>query len=355
MEEFFDADSARRAVSSLIERINANNPRICLRSATISVLCSHFERCELAQGNTWRSYSTKKCYAGHLKRWIVPQWGKYELQNIKTMEVESWLRRLPLAKGSCAKIRGVMSVLFNHACRYELFDRNPIQMVRQGAKRKKTPCVLTPAEIRVLTDGLAIRERTLALLAASTGLRQSELFGLKWSDINFTEATMNVTRSIVCGVVGPCKTESSQMPVPIHPGHTRSPGEMEGTSTLPQTKRLGFRERLPPWPPAVLGAGDLAEVHPTQGARTWNRKEVRMAHLPAHVLDSFEMCRHRVQGDAGTFAALFTAIDTRSLYPGNYAGEASCPSGGHVACLFFPSGIANACVVLNARNQQPYI
>jgi integrase len=156
VEEFVDADSARRAVASLVEKINGDNPRISLRTITMSALCSHFERCELAQGNTWRSYSTKKCYAGYLKRWIVPQWGKYELRNIKTIEVESWLRRLPLAKGSCAKIRGVMSVLFNHACRYELFDRNPIQLVRQGAKRKKTPCVLTPAEIRVLADGLAV-------------------------------------------------------------------------------------------------------------------------------------------------------------------------------------------------------
>jgi integrase len=78
-----------------------------------------------------------------------------------------------------------MSVLFNHACRYELFGSNPIHLVRQGAKRKKTPCVLTPAEIRALADGLANRERTLVLLAASTGLRQSELFGLKWGDINF--------------------------------------------------------------------------------------------------------------------------------------------------------------------------
>jgi integrase len=57
----------------------------------------------------------------------------------------------------------------------------------------------------------------LVLLAASTGLRQSELFGLKWGDINFAEGTMNVTRSIVCGVVGPCKTESSKKPVPIYP------------------------------------------------------------------------------------------------------------------------------------------
>jgi integrase len=51
----------------------------------------------------------------------------------------------------------------------------------------------------------------------STGLRQSELFGLKWGAIDFSQGTMNVTRSIVYGVVGPCKTESSQKPVPVHP------------------------------------------------------------------------------------------------------------------------------------------
>lgn len=41
----------------------------------------------------------------------------------------------------------------------EKLVRNPIQLVRQGAKRKKTSCDLTPVEIRVLADGLAIRER----------------------------------------------------------------------------------------------------------------------------------------------------------------------------------------------------
>jgi integrase len=113
--------------------------------------------------------------------------GKLELRNVRTIEFESWLRRLPLAKGSCAKVRGVMSVLFNHACRYEFFDRNPIRLVRQGAKRKAAPNVLTPDEIKTLIDGSAIRERMLVLLAASTGLRQSELFGLQWRDINFAD------------------------------------------------------------------------------------------------------------------------------------------------------------------------
>jgi integrase len=110
-----------------------------------------------------------------------------------------------------------MSVLFNHAWRHEFFDRNPIRLVRQSAKRRKVPNVLTPAEIKSFLDSLALRERTLVLLAASTGLRQSELFALKWDDIDFAHGTMNVTRAIAYGVVDKCKTKASQKPVPVHP------------------------------------------------------------------------------------------------------------------------------------------
>src|SRR5579859_7452484 len=167
------------------------------RSITMAQLCDHFEQRELARDNTWRSYATKKTYHAYLTPWIRPHWRHFELVEIRTIQVESWLRTLPLAKSSCAKIRNLMSVLFDHACRYELFDRNPIYLVRQRAKRRRAPTVLTPTEIKALVDSLSIRERTLVLLAVSTGLRQSELFGLKWGDIDFCQGTMNVTRSIV--------------------------------------------------------------------------------------------------------------------------------------------------------------
>jgi integrase len=215
--QYSDADSARKAVTGLLAEINSDDlPRGPL-PMTVAEVCDHFDQRELTKDNTWRSYSTKKTYKAYLKRWIIPEWGALDLSGVRTIEVESWLRRLPLAKSSCAKIRGLLSVLFNHACRYELFDRNPIRLVRQGAKRRSAPSVLTPAEIKALLGGLNLRERTLVLLAASTGLRQSELFGVKWCDIDFAQHTMNVVRSIVYGVVGPCKTESSQKPVPVHP------------------------------------------------------------------------------------------------------------------------------------------
>src|SRR6516162_6868727 len=217
IERYPNETAARSAVTVLLAEINSEKARIRTRSITVAQLCDHFEQRELAKDNTWRSHATKKTYQAYLNRWVRPHWRQHELAEVRTIQVESWLRRLPLAKSSCAKIRNLMSVLFNHACRYELFDRNPIHLVRQSATRRRTPAVLMPAEIKALVDSLSIRERTLVLLAVSTGLRQSELFGLKWGNIDLAGKTMNVTRSIVYGVVGSCKTESSQKPVPVHP------------------------------------------------------------------------------------------------------------------------------------------
>ena len=217
VEEYVNSEAVRESVKVLIARPGPAIRQMTPVAMTVGELCQHFQQRELVQDDNWRSYSTRRNYYFLLKCWIVPHWGKHELSEVRTIEVESWLRGLARARSTCAKIRNLMSVLFNHACRYELFDRNPIKLVRQSAKRRAAPNVLNPAEIKLLLDNLPLRERTLVLLAASTGLRQSELFALKWGDIDFSQGIMNVTRSIAYGIVGRCKTEASQKPVPVHP------------------------------------------------------------------------------------------------------------------------------------------
>ena len=88
-----------------------------------------------------------------------------------------------------------MSVLFNHAIRYEWLEqgKNPITLVRQSTARQKTPEVLDPQEIQNLLLHLELPYHLMVLLAATTGLRRSELFALKWDDIDFTDRTINVT------------------------------------------------------------------------------------------------------------------------------------------------------------------
>jgi integrase len=115
-----------------------------------------------------------------------------------------------------------MSILFNHARRHDFIGHNPISLVRQSAKRRTAPDVLLPSEIKRLLSSLRTRERTLVLLAAGTGLRMSELFGLKWLDVDFARKEVSVLRSIVKQTVGSCKTEASQKPVPLDPHLVRT-------------------------------------------------------------------------------------------------------------------------------------
>jgi integrase len=208
--------SARNAVVGLRREINLNDVRIKRESIKLADLSRHFQQRELADRNPRIAYSTKKAYAGYLEKWIEPRWGEYSLLEIRAVEVESWLKSLNRAPGTRCKIRNVMSLLFNHARRHDLCDRNPIQWVRQSAKRRATPDILTRDEVQGLLANLRFRERTLVLLAVTTGLRRSELFALKWKDVDFHAKQIHVTRSIVQNVVGICKTESSQKPVPAH-------------------------------------------------------------------------------------------------------------------------------------------
>ena len=215
VEQLADEAAARQATSALRLVFNRGDAWLKTRSTTVSDLVSHYRERELDPDTVWKTHSTKVTYEGYLNKWILPRWERYPLMRINAGEVELWLRSLPLARSSCAKIRNLMSVVFNHGIRHDICDRNPIQLVRQSAKRKAVPAILSASEVQRLLAVLGIRERTLVLLAFGTGLRMSELFGLKWHDIDFRRNQISVTRSIVFQVVGPCKTKASQKPVPL--------------------------------------------------------------------------------------------------------------------------------------------
>jgi integrase len=148
IEEYADSEAVREAFRSLIAKSSSGVLDVRPTTMTIGDLCQHFRQRELLQDDHWRSYSTRKNYSFLLKRWIIPRWGEFELGEVRTIDVESWLRSLSRARSTCAKIRNLMSVLFNHAWRHEFFDRNPIKLVRQSAKSRTAPSVLIPAEIK---------------------------------------------------------------------------------------------------------------------------------------------------------------------------------------------------------------
>jgi integrase len=152
-----------------------------------------------------------------LKRWILPRWGDRPLEEVKPVAVEEWLRSLTLAPKTKVNLRSLFHLIYEHARRWELTDRNPIDLVRQHGGRRCIPRVLTPSEIRLLLAQLTGSYHTMVLVAACLGLRASEIMGLQWQDFNWEDLTVYIRRGVVNGRSGDTKTEASQKSLPIDP------------------------------------------------------------------------------------------------------------------------------------------
>ena len=208
IEQFPTKTAAKRAVETLRTTINAGNAAV---PVTVRKLVTHYLDKELPS----KAFSTQRTVQTSLKIWVLPKWGEDRLLDVRTVDVESWLRSLSLANQTKAKIRNVMHVVFSHACRNEWLAKNPISLVRQSAKREKLPDVLELNEMKNLLAELENPARALVFLTAATGLRISEALGLKWSDVDFTAGEILPNRAIVHQHVGDMKTEASQKPVPM--------------------------------------------------------------------------------------------------------------------------------------------
>ena len=116
------------------------------RPVTLDALVDHYVENELSR----LRYGTQQGHLSSFKRWIRPRWGRCLLDQVKPMEVEQWLRSLPLAPKSKVNLRSLLHLVFQHGRRWEITDVNPIELVRQRAGRRSIPRVLSVCEIRLV-------------------------------------------------------------------------------------------------------------------------------------------------------------------------------------------------------------
>jgi integrase len=80
----------------------------------------------------------------------------------------------------------------------------------KAPKRKWTPEILQPHEIKNLLLQLNSCFRLMVLRDVTARLRRSELLGLKWSNVDFSNLELNVVRFIYLRIIGHYKTEASR-------------------------------------------------------------------------------------------------------------------------------------------------
>jgi integrase len=102
-----------------------------------------------------------------------------------------------LAPRTVEYIHTTLNKALGQAVRWQLIPRNVAEAVTAPRQRKKEMLTLDREQTRRLLEAArGDRLEALYILGVTAGLRQGELLGLKWSDLNLEEGTLTVKRSL---------------------------------------------------------------------------------------------------------------------------------------------------------------
>ena len=175
--------------------------------------------------------STTDEYKRHLDLHINPRLGHIKLSRLSAPMVRSFtdqLRELNVSVAMVRKVRSSLGAVLADAQERGKVARNVVRDTRRkrrhsttqerGKRLKIGVDIPTPAEVRALIEAAEGRAKSFLMTAVFTGLRASELRGLRWSDIDFRRGELHVRqRADRYREIGPPKSESGERTVPIPP------------------------------------------------------------------------------------------------------------------------------------------
>lgn len=181
-------------------------------------------------GETWikrveadgRERTTVRQYRQHLDLHIVPRISGAKLANLTVKQVESFRDDLlnDLSRALARKVLTSLKSLLKSAGHSH--RAAGVSIKRDKRKERKLEVgrdIPEPKEIkRLIAAVTGIRDRALLLTVSLTGLRASELRGLRWKDVDLKSAELHVRqRADRYNKMGPPKSESSVRTLPIPP------------------------------------------------------------------------------------------------------------------------------------------
>jgi integrase len=154
---------------------------------------------------------------------IRPVLGKVKLKNLTSAHVRG-LYRQKLDAGLSPRTVQYVHVTLHKALKQAVADglipRNVTEVVKPPQVRREEMQPLTAEQVKVLFEAAkGDRLEALYALAITTGLRQGELLGLKWDDIDLDVGTLQVRRTLTTAKGGPVlsapKTKGSRRTVKL--------------------------------------------------------------------------------------------------------------------------------------------
>ena len=139
-------------------------------------------------------------YRLQVKNHIIPYLGDVPLQDLHLARIERFYTEL-IASGVGVRtvryVHGVLHRALEKAMQYDLVIRNPAHGAAQPKYAHKEMTVLDEYQVpQFLIAARGSSYEALYHVAIKTGMRQGEMFGLKWTDLQWQSGTLLVQRQI---------------------------------------------------------------------------------------------------------------------------------------------------------------
>lgn len=212
--EVRDEDKAARAAADLIlAPINAQTARPESRQA----LATFLEHVYLPHVKETKRPSTHRSYT---VMWLLvkPHLNGLQLREARTSDIDDLLRAATgdkkRAHTTHRNLKNFLSAAFRWAIRKNVVTTNPVREAEiPRGKPAGQRAAYTLEEIQAMVHVLPEPARTIVTVAGLTGLRSSEIKGLRWED--FAGDELFVQRSVWQGHILETKTLASKAAVPV--------------------------------------------------------------------------------------------------------------------------------------------
>jgi integrase len=210
-----NAQKRRREIEDQIEKKTFKRPSLIPTFREVA------EQWLGAKSSTLR-HTTHAQYLGHVKNHLVPSFGNVKCNEVTLELVERFVTHHMESGTHSNTIRKVLTTLgaimryASHPKRnYAPYD--PTAFIENKPRRLKKE-----AEMTTLDETLAIieqmdseRDRLIVLTMAITGMREGEIFGLKWGDIQWKDFQIYVRRTYNHGRFYDPKSERSKRKIDV--------------------------------------------------------------------------------------------------------------------------------------------
>lgn len=143
---------------------------------------------------------TAKTNLSYINNHIIPEIGSIQMSKLTALDVQKLISRLlekGLATSTVKRIFNILNTALNKAEKMQIVQRNVATLVDKPKVKRKELKIWSINEVyRFLEAAKSSRYYTAFHLAIMTGMRQGEILGLRWQDVDFDNCKIYIRQTL---------------------------------------------------------------------------------------------------------------------------------------------------------------